>query len=151
MQSKILITKTPDFDTFKSDMLSAGLAEEVPDIDVDGGTRIQVTGTHTAQKTVWVDSNGDPVEPKRDEDGNITNDAENASHIYIVSVFTDRDVQMSDYVTFDPGGEEIYVGDLKTGFSVGNSEVIWDSSQDEDAPGNVTAGFAGHEVPTKDV
>lgn len=149
MNAKILLTKTPDLQTFKDDMLAAGLAEEVPATDVDGGTEIDVTGTHTVQQTVWVDANGNPTEPERDDEGNITNDAQQASYVYVLSLLTDRAVQSSDYVTFDPDADETYVGDLQTGLTVGQSEVIWDTSQSADAPGNLTVGWAGYDIPTK--
>jgi len=148
MNSKILLTKTPSLSQFKSDMLAAGLAEEVPRADVDGGTEIDVTGTHTTQRAVWVDSNGDPTEPVYDDQGTITNDAEKADYVYVLSLLTDRAVQSSDYVTFDPDADETYVGDLQAGLTVGQSEVIWDTSQSADAPGNLTVGWAGYDVPT---
>jgi len=150
MDAKILLTKTPSLSQFKSDMLAAGLAEEVPRADVDGGTEIDVTGTHTAQETVWVDSNGNPTEPVRDPDtGAITNDAQQASYIYVLTLLTDRAVQVSQYVTFDPDSDLTYVGDLQAGLAVGQSEVIWDTSKSEKAPGNLTLGWAGHDVETK--
>jgi hypothetical protein len=149
MDAKILLTKTPDLATFREDMLAAGLAEEVPATDVDGGTEIDVTGTHTTQETVWVDSNGNPTEPVRDDEGNITNDAQQASYIYVLTLLTDRAVQVSQYVTFDPDSDLTYVGDLQAGLAVGQSEVIWDTSQSEKAPGNLTVGWAGHDVETK--
>lgn len=146
MDAKILLTKTPDLQTFKDDMLAAGLAEEVPATDVDGGTEIDVTGTHTVQSVVWVDSNGDPTEPEYDDEGNITNDAQQASYIYVLTLLTDRAVQRSSYVTFDPDADETYVGDLQTGLTVGQSEVIWDTSLGEDAPGNLSVGWAGYDI-----
>lgn len=149
MDTKILLTKTPSHDQFKQDMLAAGLAREVPDSTVDGGTRIEVTGTHTVQSVVWVDSNGDPTLPERDDDGNITNDAVKANYVYVLSLLTDRAVQSSDYVSFDPDSDKIYVGDIVTGFVSGSSEVVWDTSQSEKAPGNLTSGWAGHDVETK--
>jgi hypothetical protein len=148
MDAKILLTKTPDLATFKEDMLAAGLAEEVPATDVDGGTEIKVTGTHTVQQTVWVDSEGDPTEPEYDDEGNVTNDAQKASYVYVLSLLTDRAVQNSDFVTFDFDSDLIYVGDIAAGFSVGSSEVIWDTSQEADAPGNLTVGWAGYDVET---
>jgi len=148
MDAKILLTKTPDLATFREDMLVAGLAEEVPATDVDGGTEIDVTGTHTVQSVVWVDANGNPTEPERDDEGNITNDAQQASYIYVLTLLTDRAVQSSDYVAFDPDADETYVGDLQAGLTVGQSEVIWDTSQSADAPGNLTVGWAGYDVPT---
>lgn len=149
MNAKILLTKTPSVSQFREDMLAAGLAEEVPATDVDGGTEIDVTGTHTVQQTVWVDSNGDPTEPVYDDQGTITNDAQQASYVYVLTLLTDRAVQNSDYVTFDPDADETYVGDLQAGLTVGQSEVIWDTSQSEKAPGNLKAGWAGHDVATK--
>jgi hypothetical protein len=149
MDAKILLTKTPDLATFREDMLAAGLAEEVPATDVDGGTEIDVTGTHTAQETVWVDSNGDPTEPVYGDEGNITNDAEKASYVYVLSLLTGRAVQSSDYVSFDPDSDKIYVGDIGAGFAAGSSEVIWDTSQPENAPGNLKVGWAGYDVATK--
>lgn len=148
MNAKILLTKTPSLERFKQDMLAAGLAEEVPATDVDGGTEIDVTGTHTVQQTVWVDSNGNPTEPEYDDEGNIINDAQQADYIYVLSLLTDRAVQSSDYVSFDPDSDLMYVGDLQTGLPVGQSEVIWDTSQSVDAPGNLTVGWAGYDVPT---
>lgn len=149
MDAKILLTKTPDLATFREDMLAAGLAEEVPATDLDGGTEIDVTGTHTVQPVVWVDSNGDPTEPERDDEGNVTNDAQQASYVYVLTLLTDRAVQSSNFVRFDPDSDKIYVGDIATGFSVGSSEVIWDTSQSADAPGNLTVGWAGYDIPTK--
>jgi hypothetical protein len=146
MNAKILLTKTPDFQTFKEDMLAAGLAEEVPANDLEGGTKIQPVGTHTLQRTVWVDSNGNPTLPERDDDGNITNDAQKASHVYVLSLLTARAVQNSDYVSFDGEGDTIDVADIKTGFTVGGSEIIWDNSQDQKAPANLTSGWAGYDI-----
>lgn len=147
MNAKILLTKTPSVSQFREDMLAAGLAEEVPRADVDGGTEIDVTGTHTVQSAVWVDSNGDPTEPERDDEGNITNDAQQASYVYVLTLLTDRAVQNSDYVTFDPDDTgKTYVGDLQTGLAVGQSEVIWDTSQDVAAPGNLSVGWAGYDI-----
>jgi len=61
-----------------------------------------------------------------------------------------RAVQSSDYVSFDPDAEDtIYVGDLKARFVVGSSEIVWDTSQAEDAPANLTSQWAGFEVSTK--
>ncbi len=149
MSAKILLTKTPSVSQFREDMLAAGLASEVPATDVDGGTEIDVTGTHTVQGVVWVDSNGNPTEPEYDDEGNIINDAQQADYIYVLSLLTDRAVQSSDYVSFDPDSDKIYVGDIGAGFAAGSSEVIWDSSQTENAPGNLKVGWAGHNVETK--
>ena len=151
MNAKILLTKTPSLQQFKRDMLAADLAEEVPATSVDGGTTIDVTGTHTTQEVVWVDSEGNPTEPEYNEDGEIINDAQQASYIYVLSLLTDRAVQRSQYVSFDPDSDLIYVGDLQTGLVVGESEVIWDSSQDVGAPGNLEVGWAGHDVETQDL
>lgn len=151
MNKKILLTKTPSFDQFKQDLLAANLASEEPAQDVDGGTKVVPTGDHTVQDPVWVDSNGNPILPERDQDGNITNGAVQADHVYVLSLFTDRAVQMSEYVTFDSSAEETYVGDLQTGLTVGSSEVIWDSSQSADAPANLTAGWAGVAVPVANI
>ena len=150
MNAKILLTKTPSPQQFKEDMLAAELAEEVPATSVDGGTEIDVTGTHTTQEVVWVDSEGNPTEPEYDEEGTITNDAVQADYIYVLSLLTDRAVQSSSFVSFDPDEEGMtYVGDLQAGLVVGESEVIWDSSQDVAAPGNLTTGWAGYDVPKK--
>lgn len=149
MNAKILLTKTPSLAQFKQDMLAAGLAEEVPATSVDGGTEIDVTGTHTTQETVWVDSNGNPTVAVRDDEGNITNGAQQADYIYVLSLLTDRAVQSSSYVSFDPDEEgTTYVGDLQAGLVVGSSEVIWDSSQETPAPGNLTVGWAGYDIET---
>jgi len=150
MNAKILLTKTPSHEQFKQDMLAAGLAEEVPATNVDGGTEIDVTGTHTTQEAVWVDSNGDPTEPEYDDQGTITNDAQQAPYIYVLTLLTDRAVQVSQYVTFDPDDTaKTYVGDLQAGLAVGQSEVIWDTSQGVDAPGNLSVGWAGYDIETK--
>ena len=151
MNAKILLTKTPSLQQFKEDMLAANLAEEVPRQSVEGGTEIDVTGTHTTQEVVWVDSEGNPTEPEYDEEGTITNDAVQGDYIYVLSLLTDRAVQRSQYVSFDPDSDLIYVGDLQTGLVVGESEVIWDSSQDVGAPGNLEVGWAGHDVETQDL
>jgi len=151
MNAKILLTKTPSHQQFKQDMLAAGLAEEVPATSVDGGKEIVVTGTHTTQETVWVDSNGNPTEPERDE-GTIVNDAVKADYIYVLTLLTDRGVQRSNYVSFDPDEESMtYVGDLQTGLTVRQSEVIWDSSQDVAAPENLRVRWARHDVGTQDL
>jgi len=149
MNAKILLTKTPSLAQFREDMKKAGLAKVVPKPSVEGIEEIRVAGTHTSQSVVWVDSNGDPTEPVRDDEGNITNDAQQASYIYVLTLLTDRAVQRSSYVTFDPDADETYVGDLQAGLTVGQSEVIWDTSQSEKAPGNLKAGWAGHDVATK--
>lgn len=149
MDAKLLLTKSPSWQQFKEDMLAANLAEEVDAIDVEGGTEIKPTGTHTRQETVWVDSEGNPTEPEYNEDGEIVNDAEQADYIYVLSLLTERDVQRSEYVSFDPDSEKTYVGDLQAGLTVGASEVIWDTSQDVDAPGNLTSGWAGYDISKK--
>lgn len=146
MNAKILLTKTPDFQTFKQDLLQAGLAEEVPANDLEGGTEIEPVGTHTLQRTVWVDSNGDPTLPQRDDDGNITNDAQKASYVYVLSLLTDRAVQNSEYVSFTGEGDTIDVANLKTGFVVGNSEIIWDNKSGTKAPANLQSGWAGYNI-----